>query len=533
MKSFEKLKYPILLIILSLIFFNAYNIAKKKDGLFMDEVWSYTIANSTEIPSVDIIKAFANGTIEDIVRNYRKENSIIHQEDFIKGMFVPDGKRWNCVNTYLNKTVGDEHPPLYYFVLHTACFLTHSTNFYMIGFYINIVFLLLACVIIFKSILVIKKDKWLALLGLAGFGFSYGLTSTVTMSRMYSMCEFEVALLFYLYVKLSNRGWHLDKKIIISICLVEFLLMMTHYFALFIIIPLFLLSIYYLRNNRERISFLKANIATAAIYLILWPQSIIYVFLRIGLRATLGFDILNRIYYYSVNSINIFFANYIIAILFIVFFILCCIVKFQANRIDVRSVLKNYILSPTHAVIFTPTIFAIVFIIIISPWVHYRYISIFFPVIYIMFFEAFTTAVQCFVKKTKVYYITIFSFIVIVSVVFAPKLKIDWLHENNNIKSSFEANYLKYPAVIVTNKYDLRTLEVVYNCSHPYFIPIKQIGIKEFMENKREGQYVLYVPYDEPESLALANTSNEAMPVKHEIEYFNVYFVNSKNQINH
>lgn len=100
----------------------------RKEGWFLDEVYSYGLSNSTEGPFLtDLHTDWENGTVFD-------------RDELMQYVMVAENERFDYATVYYNQTQ-DVHPPLYYFFLHTVCSLFPGSFTKWTGIGLNFVFL--------------------------------------------------------------------------------------------------------------------------------------------------------------------------------------------------------------------------------------------------------------------------------------------------------------------------------------------------------------------------------------------------------
>ena len=84
----------------------------KKEGYFVDELWSYGLANSTEYPHIYSIQGW--------------DQKWQTPEYYMNYIEVEKGQQFDYRTVIYNQTQ-DNHPPLFYLILHTVCSLFPGT----------------------------------------------------------------------------------------------------------------------------------------------------------------------------------------------------------------------------------------------------------------------------------------------------------------------------------------------------------------------------------------------------------------------
>lgn len=198
-----------------------------KQGYFVDELWSYGLANSYYHPHVDCNGALLKGWVTG---NY------FH--DYLR---VLPNQRFAYGSVIYNQ-VYDYHPPLFYMVLHTVSSLFPNTFSKWYALIPNMVYFVISMLLLFVLAKRIFKNEWLALVPVIAYGFSAGAISNVVFLRMYVLLTVWVLALMDLHVKwiLNDR---MQKKDFLFLVLVAYLGFMTHYY--FFLIAFFTSAFYF------------------------------------------------------------------------------------------------------------------------------------------------------------------------------------------------------------------------------------------------------------------------------------------------
>lgn len=167
--------------ILTIAFF-----ASKKGGLFVDELWTFNLANSYYLPFVDEADKYFNVFLD--------------RKFFLDAMLVADGKEFEYGSVFYNQSK-DVHPPLYYLIVHTICSINKSASIKWVGVCLNILLFVSAQIFLFKIVNLIGKSKNQAIVTCLFYGFSLGAISTVLFIRMYMLLT--LLLLMGVYFNLS------------------------------------------------------------------------------------------------------------------------------------------------------------------------------------------------------------------------------------------------------------------------------------------------------------------------------------------
>lgn len=207
----------------------------KKQGYFIDEIYSFGISNSEYGP-------FINDYAKD--NNYR-----LSKTDIENYLTVSESTRFNYSNVYKNTSI-DNGVPIYYMLLHSVCSLYVGDFNKWTGLSINFIIYLLSLLLIWKIALYIYNNKEYAYAALLLFGLSTTIISMTLMIRLYMLYIFETLLLVWLFLPtLKNKpeAWR-----IILILITAFVGLTTHYLFLNLIASIVLFGFIQFLVNRFR-----------------------------------------------------------------------------------------------------------------------------------------------------------------------------------------------------------------------------------------------------------------------------------------
>ncbi|MBQ7896012.1 MAG: hypothetical protein IJ364_05595, partial [Oscillospiraceae bacterium] len=104
----EKLiKYGCLLLVLIVVASTCMMFADSKSGLFIDEIYTFGLANNHEGPFLD---SLVGGSVN---------NKIMTRQDLLDYVVVNEDQRFDFKAVYDNQA-NDVHPPLYYWLFNMA-----------------------------------------------------------------------------------------------------------------------------------------------------------------------------------------------------------------------------------------------------------------------------------------------------------------------------------------------------------------------------------------------------------------------------
>ena len=246
-KFFHSKKWP--LIVLLSIFFLCFQIlliihyGLAKPNLFMDEYWSYNLANSYYRP---------------FLGNFHSAEYYNHwltAQDWIAGLSVSPDHMFSYNTVIFNQSM-DVHPPLFYFLLHTICsfFPGQFSRWFCLA--PNIIFFILTQIGVFLSAKQVLKNDWLAVCSCVLYGFTWGAINTAVFLRMYMMLTFISIISFYVHLKFI-KTIELEKnyyKLLVAIYFASLAGVMTQYY--FLIFQFFLscsILLYLFHKNKKKV----------------------------------------------------------------------------------------------------------------------------------------------------------------------------------------------------------------------------------------------------------------------------------------
>ena len=215
--------------------------AVRKEGFFLDEIYSYGLANSSYVPFLSWLhggEQVANGQLPE---------AVFTRSDFLNYVAPQGSARFDYASVYYNQTQ-DVHPPLFYFLLHTVCSLFPGSFTKWTGLGMNFVLLGGTLAALYALGMELFADWKKALFVCALYAFSQEAMSNAMMIRMYMLLTFLTVLLALLVAKAFRKP---GVPLYLLIGLVIFLGMLTQYF--YVVYAFALCAVYdlYLMHRRE------------------------------------------------------------------------------------------------------------------------------------------------------------------------------------------------------------------------------------------------------------------------------------------
>ena len=190
----------------------------RKQGLFIDEIYTYGLSNSYYAPYLTDIK---DGSLIDKTVTRAEVEAYLSVGD-------EDAFRFDSVYHNLKE---DVHPPLYYWIFHFVSSLVRGSCSKWIGLGINAVLFLLTCIALYALAEELYGSTDVSCAVTALYGMSVLGLSTVTMIRMYMLLTLFTVLLALTVAHLL----HNPEKREYYFCLAAVLFggMMTQYYFVF------------------------------------------------------------------------------------------------------------------------------------------------------------------------------------------------------------------------------------------------------------------------------------------------------------
>lgn len=364
-------KYRTLLILIGILLLSTAAFllqATQKVRYHEDEIMTFTLANST-----------IDGWLHP--NGFNPEPASV---PFMDAMTVHKGNGFNYAQVWRNQT-GDVHPPLYYAVVHTICSFFPDTFSPLIGYGINLFFMLLCVLLIYRCSMLLTKSTPTALFTAAFFGVCPAVLEIDMFLRMYIM----VIFLCLALVEWMFSTWDSPKITVwgyIRLPLIIIAGALTHYYFIFF---LGLFSVTYVIFQLFKTNFIKSAIYTGItivsgfISYLIFPSMLFHIFS--GYRGTEAFDniVASNGYFYRLLC----FANLVdrnifsfLGLIFLVVFIL----MFRAKK---RALLPYITGERFRLVLFLllPSTAYFLFVAKTAAYLEPRYISLIYPYIIMIF----------------------------------------------------------------------------------------------------------------------------------------------------
>lgn len=219
--------FLLLLLLYSIVFFY---FGCRKEGMFLDELYTYGLSNSHYKPFLSNVKDLSDGY------------AYFDKADLLDYMEVQKDDRFAFASVYYNQTQ-DVHPPFHYWMIHLVSSLFPFSHSKWIGLGLNYFFFLLIALFFYKLSILLLGSRSLSAFSCALFFFSRAAISTALYIRMYALLILWTILLAY-FVVLLLKGRR-NFKTYLGIALTIYAGMMTQYYFVFYVV--FLFAAYFIR----------------------------------------------------------------------------------------------------------------------------------------------------------------------------------------------------------------------------------------------------------------------------------------------
>lgn len=231
----------------------------QKQGMFVDELYSYGLSNSYYAPFITRISE--DGIIDQTLTH----------NDLLDYVVADESDKFSYGSVYYNQTQ-DVHPPLFYFMLHTVCSLFPGSFSKWTGLGLNLLLFAATLISLYQLANIMYNGKWqTALLVCVLYAISVSGISTMLMIRMYMLMTLLAVFLSYLIVRQMQRPFRL---FCLFTALIIFMGMMTqHLFAVyaFFVCLAYDIVLAYKRQWKQAFSFSVSSLGGVGAMLVVFP----------------------------------------------------------------------------------------------------------------------------------------------------------------------------------------------------------------------------------------------------------------------
>ena len=252
LKNKENIKKIFIIILIALMSGIIFFFQTKKIGFHEDE--AYTLCSAVN-PNDGLMAAYDDWAASPVWRT----------KEYVKNsMSLAPNNILNFKALYINQA-NDNHPPLFYTLVHFSSLLFGGQfNIYTV-FVVNIIAFIFSCSIIIKILKLLDKEH-LIFPTLIFYGLSMGTISMVIYQRMYMLLTLFIMLYFYLSLKLYKNDFVMDRKLTIQLGVTTILGFLTQYFFVFYAFFIFAIMVIQMIKKKKDRKIIRKYVVSHIIY---------------------------------------------------------------------------------------------------------------------------------------------------------------------------------------------------------------------------------------------------------------------------
>ncbi len=237
----------------------------RKQGMFIDEIYTYGLSNSSYRPFLGGLK------YEGI------DHRVVTREELLDYVSITGDEGFDFGSVYYNQ-VHDVHPPLYYWLFNIASTLARGQFSKWVGLTLDGMLYLLAAVMLYALVRKLGGGQYNAAAASVLYGLSAIGLSTMVMIRMYVLLALLTVVLMYLIADLMRR---FRPRTCIFVGLTLLAGLMTQYY--FVFYAFFLCAAYILwalikKQYRSLAWFIPCALIGALSLLLVFPAALSHLF---------------------------------------------------------------------------------------------------------------------------------------------------------------------------------------------------------------------------------------------------------------
>lgn len=376
-----------------LIIFINIMAGKQNYGMEGDEVFSYISSNSM-------------GGFKGIC--FLTDQTWYEADYFKEAVSISEDERFNIKMVVENQAM-DTHPPLYYILLNFVCSFFPGQFSRWFGIGLNIFFMLLVCIGLYRLLQYFIKNKYISLILSSIFCCSFLAINMVLFIRMYvllmAIILFQTRYHLQIYVDFRDSESFLFKehwKKYIVLMVITILGALTHYYFLIyqcLISILFILGIWKNKRYKNIFRYMVTMASSGLIYICLYPAAINHVFLKYrGREAVHKFLKEGTVFGAFQSMLEEFNEQLFHGFFFAAMAVLVLVTAIQLikKKINAKTIVRGSILS-------LPLIIYFFGISKASPYVSIRYVSPIAALIYTVFIVWIIRIIESLGLKERLY----------------------------------------------------------------------------------------------------------------------------------
>lgn len=512
--------------------------AKYKTNLFVDEIWTFNLANNYYSPFIGSAAEYMNRWIDS--------------KFWLQVLSVQTGEEFSYGSVFYNQAQ-DVHPPLYYMIIHTVCSFFPQQFSIWFGVVPNLFFFIGTQIILIKISNKLFEDKWIAILPCVIYGFSWGGINSVIFIRMYMLLTFFAVFSFFIHMLLweyYNNYAKLKVEYLIILFLITICGFLTqYYYAVFAFFMFLLLSLSFFikKDYNAFFKYILMNVSSLITAIAIFPA-----FLQQMFSGYRGVEAINNFYrtqfwdrfkaFIKILNDDMFGE---LLLFIIILFAIYCIIKLilffayiRLLKIDEKYIIKIQFhkLEIEYSLEFSQKdlVFIGIFVIVsgvflvtvkIAPFLENRYIYILYPFISLLIFKCFYSLVYNILKTKIISIVLVLLFITIscINMYNADNLKFSGAWKNyKNISRILKEEYPGINGIFVATNNDwhpsISQIIVFSETKQTFFMTVKDISMLNDIlvdYQKKHEAILIYMTYHINDKTKIINEITENTVYKH------------------
>lgn len=497
----------------------------QKANYHVDEIWSYGLANY-------------DGASVMLAESGKKYDN--PEEPFLDWMTVQEDQRFDYSKVWENQR-NDNHPILFYTLLHTICSFFPGMFSKWFGAAINLAFAMVLLFYLRKLIYLFTHSRKIQTILSVGFILVYGIVNATVFIRMYIMAMCWVVMLTYFALRLLDKlmdrqpeahlsdhplWYHLFRTAAVTL----FGALTHFYFIIYVVALTIGMATYLLINNKWKPAMLVLGVEVLAgvLSLAVFPSMIEMVF-----KKDRGAEAVNNLHDTSGDLHNIYtYLKIIDQEMFGGFLLLCLgvmvvpaiIYFFDKKPKDTFSISWMY-----YFVLAFPIVFYTIIVGISSPNQLNRYVYILYPILYAAVFSLVSSLLNYVFRGNKKLVPMIVGALLSVCLISSYFLDnanhFEYLYRDYPAKEKIAKQYEDYNCLCVYRYYHQRMFlyEEAKNYKSITFLKSTELDKLDDLDIKNDEKLILVEIDEQPGDNVLLKISKSFKHISKSVELFETF----------
>lgn len=241
----------------------------QKEGMFIDEIYTYGLSNSLYAPFIKDVKG---GDVND---------RCFSREDVLNYLEVGEDDAFAFKSVYYNQT-RDVHPPLHYWLMNFTSSLFPFSHSKWIGLGLNVFLFLLTIGLLYVLSVLLFGEGRFAFVAPLLYGVSQIGLSTMLMIRMYMLMTlwtvvFSICVVIFLK---GNTRWYVCAALSAVVCLGLLTQYYFVYFAFFVTAFVGIRLFFVEKKRKDAIIFSLCSLMGVCLMLLIYPSVLRHLFAK-------------------------------------------------------------------------------------------------------------------------------------------------------------------------------------------------------------------------------------------------------------